>query len=123
MDQLQVIATTVEDGAPPRRRRRLRAALATLALIAGVVGVGASPAHAATGAVGGTVRCSWAPWGPKVSGLWTWTNTNGGRWDRYSNTQTAAGWGRDLSKIPSGGQLLHYDLYCNGRLAPFSALR
>lgn len=103
------------------RRRRLRTAIAGLAMVLGFLGASAPAAQAATGAVGGTLRCSWVPWGPKVSGLWTWTSTNGGRWDQYSNTQIASGYGRDLSNIPIGGQLLSYDLYCSGRLAQHGA--
>lgn len=104
-----------------RKRHRLRTAVAGFAVVLGMLGATAGPAQAATGAVGGTLRCSWSPWGAKVSGLWTWTSTNGGRWDQYSNTQIASGYGRDLSSIPTGGQLLHYDLYCNGRLAQHGA--
>lgn len=101
-------------------RRGLRPVAAALALGVGGGTVAATvvttPAFADSGAVGGTLRCSSNPWGRKVTGLWTWTNTSGGRWDRYSGTQVAAGYGRDLN-IPSGGQLLHYDLYCNGAFA------
>lgn len=103
------------------RRRWLRTAIAGLAIVLGILGASAPAAQARDRGGRGYAAVLLGAVGAEGLGIVDMDQHHGGRWDQYSNTQIASGYGRNLSNIPIGGQLLSYDLYCCGRLAQHGA--